>query len=113
MGVLKPMAWGVTRRVHGGAARIPLACGVTLAHMGRILIILAIVMLTIYCVVEVAQSQPGRIRAMPKWLWAFVVIAIPVIGPVTWLLAGRPQASQGHRRSLGPDDDEDFLRGLR
>lgn len=81
--------------------------------MGRVLIILAIVMLTIYCVVEVAQAHPTRVRAMPKWLWAFVVIAIPVIGPVTWLLAGRPQSVQGRRRSLGPDDDEDFLRGLR
>lgn len=81
--------------------------------MGRILIILAIVMLTIYCVVEVAQSNPGRVRAMPKWLWAFVVICIPVIGPVTWLLAGRPEGSRTGRRSLGPDDDEDFLRGLR
>ncbi len=81
--------------------------------MGRILIILAIVMLTIYCVVEVAQSNPGRVRAMPKWLWAFVVICIPVIGPITWLLAGRPEASRHRHRSLGPDDDEDFLRGLR
>ncbi|MEO7587626.1 MAG: PLD nuclease N-terminal domain-containing protein [Arachnia sp.] len=80
--------------------------------MGRILIILAIVMLTIYCVVEVAQSQPSRIRVMPKWLWAFVVICVPIIGPVTWLLAGRPENS-ARRHALGPDDDEDFLRGLR
>lgn len=81
--------------------------------MGRILIILAVVMLTIYCVVEVAQSRPSRVRVMPKWLWAFVVISVPVIGPVTWLLAGRPEAGHVSRRSLGPDDDEDFLRGLR
>ena len=81
--------------------------------MGRILIILAVVMLTIYCVVEVAQSQPGRVRVMPKWLWAFVVICVPVIGPITWLLAGRPDNAAARRHSMGPDDDEDFLRGLR
>lgn len=81
--------------------------------MGRILIILAVVMLTIYCVVEVAQSQPSRVRVVPKWLWAFVVISVPVIGPITWLLAGRPEASAVRRHSMGPDDDEDFLRGLR
>ena len=81
--------------------------------MGRILIILAVVMLTIYCVVEVAQSQPGRVRVMPKWLWAFVVISVPVIGPITWLLAGRPESATARRHSMGPDDDEDFLRGLR
>ncbi len=99
--------------VHPDAGPPPLYRGVTLECMGRILIILAVVMLTIYCVVEVAQSQPNRIRALPKWLWAFVVIAVPVIGPVTWLLAGRPQSTSGQYRSLGPDDDEDFLRGLR
>ena len=81
--------------------------------MGRILIILAVVMLPIYCVVEVAQSHPSRVRVVPKWLWAFVVISVPVIGPITWLLAGRPEAPGVRRQSLGPDDDEDFLRGLR
>ncbi len=81
--------------------------------MGRILIILAIVMLTIYCVVEVAQSQPGRVRVMPKWLWAFIIISVPLIGPITWLLAGRPENTPNRRHSRAPDDDEDFLRGLR
>ena len=81
--------------------------------MGRILIILAIVMLTIYCVVEVAQSQPGQVRVMPKWLWVFIIICVPVIGPLTWLLAGRPVHGSTRRRSFGPDDDEEFLRGLR
>ena len=80
--------------------------------MPRILIILAIVMLTIYCVVEVAQSRSGRVRVMPKWLWAFVVICVPVVGPLTWLFTGRPE-HQARRHAMGPDDDEDFLRGLR
>ena len=81
--------------------------------MGRFLIILAVVMLTIYCVVEAAQSHPSRVRAMPKWLWVFVIICVPVLGPTTWLLAGRPVAGSATRRAMGPDDDEDFLRGLR
>ncbi|MDO5676062.1 MAG: PLD nuclease N-terminal domain-containing protein [Propionibacteriaceae bacterium] len=83
--------------------------------MPRILLIIAVVMLTVYCVVEVAQSRGYKVRAMPRWLWAFAVIALPVVGPVSWLILGRPikdqpQLRRGHR---APDDDEDFLRGLR
>jgi len=78
----------------------------------RVLLFVAVVMLTIYCVVELAQTKGARVRAMPRWLWLFVVICVPVIGPFAWLLAGRP-APRPRPRPLAPDDDEDFLRGLR
>ena len=83
--------------------------------MPRVLLIVAIVMLTIYCVVEVAQARGYRVRAMPKWLWAFAVICLPVLGPMAWLLIGRPVkgTKPGIRPPKAPDDDEDFLRGLR
>lgn len=83
--------------------------------MPRVLIILIVVMLTIYCVVEVAQARNNRVRVMPRWLWAFTVICIPVAGPVLWLLFGRPvkQQPQLGPSTRAPDDDEDFLRGLR
>lgn len=83
--------------------------------MPRVLIILIVVMLTVYCVVEVAQARSGRVRAMPKWLWAFTVICVPVVGPVAWLMIGRPvkETRQIRPSSKAPDDDEDFLRGLR
>lgn len=83
--------------------------------MARVLIVVAIVALTIYCIVEVAQSHTYRVRVMPKWLWAFTVICLPVVGPLSWLFWGRP-TNQGPRklpRDQGPDGDEDFLRGLR
>ncbi|SHI77872.1 Phospholipase_D-nuclease N-terminal [Tessaracoccus bendigoensis DSM 12906] len=83
--------------------------------MVRVLLIIAIVMLTVYCVVEVAQAQGYRVRRMPRWLWAFAVICLPVVGPVCWLFLGRPVKQPGlpPRGSQAPDDDEDFLRGLR
>lgn len=72
-------------------------------------------MLTVYCVVEVAQARGYNVRAMPRWLWAFAVICLPVLGPVAWLILGRPIKSTKPLppRSSAPDDDEDFLRGLR
>ena len=80
--------------------------------MLKVLLFVAVVMLTIYCIVELAQTKGARVRAMPRWLWLFVVICVPVIGPFAWLLAGRP-APRPRPRPLAPDDDEDFLRGLR
>lgn len=80
--------------------------------MIRVLVLAAAVLLTIYCVVDLTQSPVRRIRAMPRWLWAVAIIGLPVIGPALWLAAGRPLPDS--RPPLrGPDDDEDFLRGLR
>jgi hypothetical protein len=57
------------------------------------------------------------------------VVLLPVIGPVSWLLFGRPtrhsvpsrgrektwedlRREQDRRRPRGPDDDPDFLKDL-
>jgi len=78
----------------------------------RVLLFVAVVMLTIYCIVELAQTKGARVRAMPRWLWLFVVICVPGIGPFPRLPPGRP-GPPPPPRPLAPDDDEDFLRGLR
>ena len=85
--------------------------------MGRYLPIIIVVLLTIFCVVEVAQAPPFAVRRMPRWLWATAIICIPLAGAVCWLLLGRPTADTlGIRtrrlRPRAPDDDVDFLRGL-
>ena len=84
--------------------------------MGRYLPIIIVALLTIYCVVEVAQADPNAVRGMPRWLWATFIICVPLIGAVSWLIFGRPNAdSRGDRsgrRPKAPDDDVDFLRGL-
>lgn len=80
--------------------------------MLKAILILAVVMLTIYCVVEVALASRYSTRLLPRWLWAFAVITLPVVGPLSWLLFGRPVAPRS-RRVIAPDDDEDFLRKIR
>jgi sorbitol-specific phosphotransferase system component IIC len=85
--------------------------------MGRFLPLIMVALLTIYCVVEVAQAPTYAVRRMPRWLWATVVISVPLIGAVSWLFLGRPNAaSLGKKRPRtqpkAPDDDVDFLRGL-
>jgi hypothetical protein len=86
--------------------------------MGRYLPLIIVALLTIYCVVEVAQAPPFAVRRMPRWLWATAIICLPLAGAVLWLLFGRPNAeSLGKRkrnssRPKAPDDDVDFLKGL-
>ncbi len=81
--------------------------------MGRVIPVIVLIALTVYCTIEVAQSRPFEVRRMPKWLWAVTVICIPLIGPLTWLFFGRPQAGPARGPGpIAPDDDPDFLRGL-
>ena len=84
--------------------------------MLKALPIVIVVVLAIYCLVQVVQSRPATVRALPKWLWALVVLVIPLLGSVAWLLVGRPRGRRPPNRParpLAPDDDPDFLRGLR
>lgn len=84
-----------------------------LSGMGRIIPIIVLIALTVYCTIEVAQARALEVRIMPKWLWAVVVIFLPGIGPLAWLIFGRPQGGAGVRGPQpAPDDDPDFLRGL-
>ena len=85
--------------------------------MGRYLPIIMVALLTIYCVVEVAQAEPYSVRRMPRWMWATAVICLPLAGALCWLFLGRPTAETlGKKkqppRPKAPDDDVDFLRGL-
>jgi hypothetical protein len=86
--------------------------------MGRYLPLVIVALLTIYCVVEVAQAPPFAVRRMPRWLWATAIICLPLAGAVCWLLLGRPNAesmgkqARNNLRPKAPDDDVDFLKGL-
>lgn len=85
--------------------------------MGRYLPLVIVALLTVYCVVEVAQAPTYAVRRMPRWMWVTAIICVPLVGAVCWLFLGRPNAeSLGTRtqriQPRAPDDDPDFLRGL-
>ncbi len=78
-----------------------------------------LVVLAIYCWVEIAMSDPRQVRQLPKGLWALIVF-LPLAGPVAWLVSGRPNgtdvrqpAPRPKSRTVAPDDDPDFLRSIK
>ena len=94
---------------------------------------LAILVLWIYCLFDVITSEPAGIRHLPKLAWFLIVLVLGElgIGPILWLVAGRPQGATrslpykgntgipaeydrpGRAAAQNPDDDAAFLAGLR
>jgi hypothetical protein len=76
---------------------------------------LIVIILTVYALVDCALFDRSRIRGLPRWVWIFVIILVPVIGPLLWLFVGRgrKRAPVGRMpRASAPDDDPEFLRSL-
>jgi hypothetical protein len=96
---------------------------------------LAELCLIVYCFLDVIRTPASAVRNLPKPVWLILCFVPPILGPLSWLLLGRPQSSQfggaasvpykgnagrfpeydrpGRAVPQNPDDDEAFLRGLR
>lgn len=82
--------------------------------------VLAVLLLafTVYCVVDVVQTEEERVRGLPKLIWLVITLVVPLAGGISWLIAGRPHGvlqpkpRPRPRGPRGPDDDPDFLRGI-
>ena len=87
-----------------------------------------IVGLTLYTFLDAVRAPAHEARTLPKWLWILVTLFFPMVGPIMWLILGRPKAQPaagaprpgfGQRRSTpapsvsSPDDDEEYLRWLK
>ncbi len=87
--------------------------------------------LLVFCLIDCIQTEAGAERNLGKTTWIFIIILIPIAGPVAWLVAGRPTSRQGGRSvpwpatrtagfpeyerpapPKGPDDDPEFLAGV-
>lgn len=78
-----------------------------------------VIVLALYCWVEIGQSEPRQVRQLPRGVWALIV-AVPLFGACAWLIYGRPNGTPVVRpvarpqtRTAAPDDDAEFLRSLR
>lgn len=87
--------------------------------------------LLVFCTLSVITSPPEQCRNLPKMVWLVLVIALPLVGGIAWLVAGRPQRPAraqpgrggsripaeydrpGRAVAANPDDDAAFLEQLR
>jgi hypothetical protein len=89
--------------------------------------------LWVFCFIDVLMTPEYAVRNLPKLAWVFIVLLFSLIGSIAWLVAGRPwdRASAAAPKAAGaarrypeydrpgryvptnPDDDEEFLAGLR
>ena len=67
--------------------------------------------LLIFCVIDCAQTPDVEIRNLPKWAWLVLIIAIPLVGGVAWLWAGRPRYGEYSVHHWDPQEGYDFSRG--
>jgi len=81
--------------------------------------IIVAVALAVYAFIDCGQTDRDRVRPLSKPLWMLVIL-VPILGPVAWLVLGRPkpQPASGQRpakpqRPVAPDDDPEFLRQIR
>lgn len=83
----------------------------------RLAIVLATLGLTAYAVFDVLRTPTSKVSGAIKMLWLAIAALVPVLGPMIWLLFGRP-AKEGSlfapqpRRSVAPDDSPEFLARL-
>jgi len=89
--------------------------------MGKFLLAAVAITLLVYSLFDLIATPRDQVRGLPKPLW-FVVILLPILGPIVWLVLGHQRVwrpPSGGRptprppfRPKGPDDDPDYLRGL-
>jgi hypothetical protein len=82
--------------------------------------------LWLFCLIDVITTPEEQCRNLPKVLWVIIVLLLADIGSIVWLVAGRnwgPRSAEPRPRPMpgatrparptNPDDDEEFLAGLR
>lgn len=66
----------------------------------------------IFSIVDIAMTDKRQVRALNKFVW-FLVVLLPIIGPVLWFFFGRGRnGGTSERRMVAPDDDLNFLKKI-
>ncbi|MGW4024318.1 PLD nuclease N-terminal domain-containing protein [Streptomyces sp. NPDC005009] len=93
--------------------------------MLRVLMFLVPLALSVYAFIDCISTKDDDIRHMPKPLWAILVLLFPLVGSISWLIAGKKRhpaggtagsawsrGGGGGRQWVAPDDNPDFLKSL-
>ncbi|WP_309033008.1 PLD nuclease N-terminal domain-containing protein [Streptomyces alfalfae] len=89
--------------------------------MLRVLMFLVPLALSVYAFIDCISTKDEDVRHMPKPLWAILVLLFPLVGSLSWIIAGKkrqPAAGPGRFQGGGrgqwvaPDDNPHFLKSL-
>lgn len=87
--------------------------------MARLYVILTVLFLafTIFAFIDCIRTEESRVRALPKILWAVLIVIFTPFGGILWFTLGKDRSGNapvpaGRRGSRAPDDDPEFLRQL-
>ncbi|MFI8302720.1 PLD nuclease N-terminal domain-containing protein [Streptomyces sp. NPDC085927] len=92
--------------------------------MLRVLMFLVPLALSVYAFIDCISTKDEDIRHMPKPLWAILVLLFPLVGSISWILAGKKRhpagtgagsawsRGGGRQQWVAPDDNPDFLKSL-
>ncbi|MCX2927328.1 PLD nuclease N-terminal domain-containing protein [Streptomyces sp. NEAU-W12] len=92
--------------------------------MLRVLMFLVPLALSVYAFIDCIGTKDEDIRHMPKPLWAILVLVFPLVGSISWIIAGKKRRPAGggagsawsrggsRQQWVAPDDNPDFLRSL-
>ena len=85
-------------------------------------------LLLVLALISCLSAQEGDVRALPRIVWVIIILLFPLVGSIVYFAVGRPLTTTpapGVRRpgaglperarpqrSVAPDDDPEFLRGL-
>ena len=68
--------------------------------MGRLLLYVVPLVLTLFCLVDAITSRDDDVRHLPKVWWLVLILFFPFVGAVAWLVAGRPTSTTTSRSRL-------------
>ncbi|MEU9591294.1 PLD nuclease N-terminal domain-containing protein [Streptomyces sp. NPDC048193] len=88
--------------------------------MLRVLMFLVPLALSVYAFIDCISTKDEDVRHMPKPLWAILVLLFPMVGSISWIIAGKKRQAAdaasrqggGRRQWVAPDDNPDFLKSL-
>jgi hypothetical protein len=86
--------------------------------MARLAVILAVLLVafTIFAFIDCIRTEESRIRALPRILWAVLILIVTPFGGILWLVLGKERSGgapvAAARGARAPDDDPEFLRQL-
>ncbi len=91
--------------------------------MLRVLMFLVPLALSVYAFIDCISTKDEDIRHIPKPLWAILVLLFPLVGSISWLIAGKKRhpggagspwqgGGGGRRQWVAPDDNPEFLKSL-